>query len=136
MAARLLLASLIALPLMACSEGEELGECSPDTAEYVAPNPGGKVHGAACTTDAECAYERCYKSPTLTGDVGICTKDCGGCNACTLDGEGYTCVRFSPYDEDLPTFCVPVCSSDGDCAAPLVCRTGDGTAQRVCRKAP
>jgi hypothetical protein len=129
MASRLLLASLLALALVACEAatdecpiptvrnptGAEPGQaCAADTdclynicwqgvcraTDFV--NKNGKPSGAECTADADCGYGWCYKGSSITGgdpNVGFCSRNC----SCDYGGTGCSDDGYFLDESDRPT---------------------------------
>ncbi len=122
-------------------------KCSPsstavDNWNLCAPepvNPGGKLHGEACASDAECLYGRCMFGLPLAGydpSIGICSKNCGlqgsAFAACSIEegqptaNDAYYCTlerstqTGNTYrNANLPVFkmCAHGCKTNADCIA-------------------
>ncbi len=133
-----------------CAKGAcEVTGCSPATSTadqwFACPpqvvNPGGKLHGKACSADSECMYGHCmFGLPLAAYDksVGICSKNCGfqGSNAntsCSVEqgnpaaSDMYYCtaeraatVGNTMRDMSKPALfkmCAHGCKGDDDCKA-------------------
>ncbi len=141
---------VFALFAVACGSDEngssttDEGGVTTQDAAYAAPNPSGKLHGEACTTNEECAFLTCYKSPFVSkSEFGFCTKDCTGgagnmsvCSAENTDSIKFSCLRLPNDAEAMENFCVRVCSSVDECYALGngydACSMTDHIAQKYC----
>jgi hypothetical protein len=108
---------------------------------------GGTGIGAACSKSEDCSDGLCLQSQGLPG--GYCSKSCGGSvlsignvcpagAACTRLTEASSvclkaCVAATDCRTDYvcaadrtPSVCVPRCTGDADCTAPLGCNTATG----------
>lgn len=146
MALRLILALLLAFPMVACEPTDEtcvpmtatdqLGNPTPrdEDGNAIWLNPEGLRLGSMCTKNSECAYNWCYLGSSFTGDdeaKGFCSRRCSCGEDCAdegyfLDGTGrpttealFACQRpsVSSGSTDVEkAFCVPRCEKLDDCA--------------------
>ncbi len=111
-----------------CVGAQSWASCPPAIAV-----PGGKLHGQACSQDADCLYGMCMFGLPIAGydkSVGVCSKNCGmsgGQAACSQDGDGgYACVyeksqgsgnaKRDPIQAAFK-MCGRTCKTDSDCMA-------------------
>jgi hypothetical protein len=80
----------------------------------------------------ECAinYGGCVSVGSLRPDARICVTECapGGEERCQIEGRQGTCLQLDPQSRA----CVPACTADGDCPAPLVCDRGAAACVSPC----
>ncbi len=89
---------LLTLALSGCATGSttpDLTNCQYSTP--VITKADGKLHGEACTSNAECKYGTCSKSAMQVGGhgtTGVCTKQC------SCGGTSSVCANDNVVDTD------------------------------------
>ncbi len=117
------------------SAGCATGSTTPDltNCQYSTPvisNAAGKLHGEACTSNAECKYGTCTKAALQLGGAavtkGVCTKQCscgGSASVCAnenvTDASGNAVVEFKciKAPTGAGSECARYCTSAADCKA-------------------
>ena len=115
------------------SSAEAWWQCVPEIVHT------GKLHGEACTSDADCLYGHClFGNPYAAYDpaIGFCSKNCGfnkfgspttPCAADDGNGVAYTCNfeksknsgndKIPDTQPDVYKVCLRQCKTDAECLA-------------------